>query len=948
MRVRTGYSFRNAVGKIDDVLDRLVDLGFRFAPITDTESTFGYVNWTKACNDRGLKPIYGIELAVSPDPQAKKPRFDYWTFFAKDSIAPINELLRTATNPKQFRYRPLLTYDQAMKADCFKVVGSRTRLCDIDPIEDLWVELSPACSKGYLEWAEMLGFPVIAMDDNRYPLPFDRGLYETICGRNASSQSYPQHILTPEAWMESVAWKASENQVTQAFVSRKTIWEGSQATLQVAELYKPERAESLREMCERGATDLSVDLSDPIYAERLDRELRLIAEKQYEDYFYIIADICQAARKICLVGPARGSSCGSLVCYLLRITSIDPIPYGLIFERFIDINRMDLPDIDIDFSDRRRELVFDYVRNKYGSENVSRLGSVALYKPRSALNEAGAALGVPKWEIEPVIDSLLERSSGDSRALQSIEDTLAQTEAGRKMMAEYPHMKIAARMEGHPRHSGQHAAGIVVIDKPVIDYVAIDTRKGAANCDKHDAETLNLLKIDALGLTQLSTFEMALELAGLSRNHLDSIPLDDPEAFDVLNKRHFAGVFQFNGIALQQLTEQLVVDKLDDIISITALARPGPLASGGATEWVKRRNGVSRINYPHDCFRPFLEDTYGIVLYQEQVMNIGREIGDLTWGDVTALRKAMSKSLGKEYFDQFGDRWKIGALAKGVDKEDADKVWDDLCAYGAWSFNKSHSVAYGLISYWCCWLKAHYPVEFAAATLSNEADERKQLQTLRELAEEGIDYEPVRLNESGEHWQVALNEVGKKIVIGPLSNITGVGPKTIKAVLGARARGELLPEWAAKKVHKGTVKLDSLWPISDAFRRVLPSPGARNITTPPTPLNQLKGLPNEQIVVCFVIFTKINPRDENEAVKVAKRGYEITKGPTTSLNLYMEDDTGIVFGKIQRQLYAKIGDPIVQRGRPEKLLYAVKGKLVNTDTFLMLNIDMVKYIGEFK
>jgi hypothetical protein len=474
----------------------------------------------------------------------------------------------------------------------------------------------------------------------------------------------------------------------------------------------------------------------------------------------------------------------------------------------------------------------------------------------------------------------------------------------------------------------------------------VDHRTGATMCDKKDAEDgYNLLKIDCLGLTQLSIFEDALELAGLPHNALEGLPLDDPKAFAVLNEAKWAGIFQFNGQALQSITKQFTVDKFDDIVSVTALGRPGPLASGGAHEWIRRRNGTNPISYPHKIFEPYLSDTLGIVIYQEQVMEIGRNIGDLSWEQVTLLRKAMSKSLGKEYFDQFGDPWKKGAIAKGVDPRDTIKIWDDLCAYGAWSFNKSHSVAYGLISYYCCWLKAYYPFEFAAATLSHEDNPQRQIQLLREMKAEGYDYVPVDADLSGRKWAVG-DRGGKKYLVGPLHNVKGIGPKMVNQIIGARNRGEPMPDRARKLLENPVTDIDSLWPIRDAVKKLMPDPAARAINTPPTPIIEAQPNNNEQIFLFFCTFTKINPRDENEAVIVARRGYEIKDKNTTSLNLQLTDDTDTIFGKITRWQYEKLGREIMDRGRVGKAIYAVKGKMRGNASFRMITITHVRYIGE--
>lgn len=954
MRIRTGFSFRTAVGTIPAVLDALQKTGHDCAPITDRNSTFGWVKWEKECRKRNLPPAFGVELGVVESFNEKKPTIDYWTFIAKDDVSAVNELVGLAT--QQFRYEPLLTYRQALSAHgVIRIMGYRSRIDVVKRIlqeekeahtNHLFCSLAPSTARGYAQQVIAMNIPFMACSDNRYPTPEDRGFYEVVTGRNSETHIYDQHIQSMEEWRSSVGKSGlTEDQLAGAWANRSVVNVHCKAKLKKATLLKPKRPATLLKMCQDGAAKICCNLDDKVYSERLARELELIKVKGYEDYFYIVADICQWARERMLVGPARGSSCGSLVCYLLGITTVDPIPYGLIFERFIDINRDDLPDIDIDFSDQSRQMVFDYITQIYGSEHVARLGTVAMYKARSALQEAGTALKIPRWMCDAVSESLIERSTGDSRALNTLEDTLATMPSGQSLVKAYPEVLVAAKMEGHPRHYSQHAAGVVISEQRVSEIVAVDHRTGATMCDKKDAEELNLLKIDALGLTQLSVFEDTLEMAGLKRNFLDTLPLDSQEAFNVINAGKFTGIFQFNGLALQGIARSFKTTEFNDIVSVTALARPGPLASGGASEWIRRRNGDHPVTYLHPIFEPYLKDTLGIVLYQEQVMEIGRNIGGLDWGQVTALRKAMSKSLGKEYFDQFGDPWKRGAIAKGVDPKDADKVWDDLCAYGAWSFNKSHSVAYGLISYYCAYLKAHHPFEFAAATLSHENDVDQQIKLLREMVDEGYSYIPIDPAISDIKWRVGHRD-GAKILVGPLSVVKGVGPKTVSAILSARKRGEPLPDKAAKLLANAKTTIDTIWPIRDAFRRLLPDPRARNIFTPPTQICDIKAEKNEYEVLVLATFSRINPRDENEAVNVAKRGHRIEDGLTTSLNLQISDDTGTIFGKVNRWKFESLGRQIVEKGRPGKSLYAVKGSVWGNDSFKMLKVAAVRYIGE--
>lgn len=929
MKQRTGYSFRTAYGHLPDVM---AVTPWTFAPITDRASTFGFNRWTKLAQKAGKRPVYGVELAVTPSIHEKKPVRTYMTFLARRSLAPINALVGLAT--QQFRFEPLLTYDDVNRIDTSEVtilIGRRPLAEHLHVRPGLFLDVSPATPKAVVDWAQTVGIPCIASSDNVYPTPDDRHSYEILLGRNASSQSYPQHILSHDEWLMHTGGDPAWIEAAEALAAEHT------ALLTPAELLKPERPDTLENMCRAGAERLGCDLSDPVYSARLERELELIRSKNYEDYFYIIADLVSFARQRMFVGPARGSSCGSLVCYLLGITTVDPIKHGLLFERFIDITRTDLPDIDIDFNDERRQLVFDYMERKYGRDRVARLGTVALYKPRSAINESAAALHVPKWRVDQFTAGIIERSSGDSRALQGVEDTFNDTEVGRKLREDFPELGIASTLEGHPRHHSQHAAGVIVTQEPVANYVAIDARTGATHCDKKDAEDLNLLKIDALGLTQLSVFEDCLEMIGKSREWLINYPLDDKAAFDVLNRQQWSGIFQWNGHALQSLTQQFRVTEFEDMVTITALARPGPLSSGGATQWIERKNGREPVTYPHPAFEPALSNSLGIVIYQEQVMQIGREVGNLSWDDVTALRKAMSKSLGKEFFDQFGDRFKAGAVANGVPRDILDKVWDDLCQYGAWAFNRSHSVAYGLVSYWCCVLKAHYPVEFAAATLSHIKDPSAALKVLREMAKEGVEYVAVDPDRSTDKWEVADGKL-----IGPLSNVRGLGPKIMSEVLHARANGLPMPKRAQKLLSSAKTTIDDLYPVATRIKELVPDLFEAGIVTPPTDLVDIQPTGREDEYVVLVKVQEINLRDHNELGNVIKRGYRM-QGQTQFVNLVLEDDTDRILARIDRWHFERVGRQIVEIGAPGKALWVIKGRLA--PDFRLINVKRAKFLG---
>jgi DNA-directed DNA polymerase III PolC len=942
MRIRTGYSFRTAIGHIPEALDRIKEIGWKVAPISDRCSTFGFVKWTKACAERKLRPIYGVEIGVTASLGERRPVLDYWTFFAKGNIRALHDLIWLATsNPGK---EPSLLYEEALAAEgVIKIAGERC-LTDCIPKgthKDFYVALSPSTPTGLLKRAKARKLKMIASGDNKYPVAGDFELYRVMLWIKAGSQTYPQHILSNDEWSEAVPGSAADKKAARSHLAGAI--KKCTAVLQRASLLVPDKPLSLREMCVQGADKKGCDISDPVYAARLDKELGLIEEKKYEDYFYIITECISWAKARMVVGPARGSSGGSLVCYLLDITAIDPIPYGLIFERFIDTNRDDLPDIDIDFSDQKRHLVFEHLEQLYGEERVARLGTVGTFRARSALNQAGKSLKVPIWKIAKLTDSIIVRSSADARAMLALQDTLENTDAGKDLLGEYPELILAGRLEGHPNVSSQHAAGVVVTQDPIKDFVAVDYNTKAAWCEKKDAEHLNLLKIDALGLTQLSIFERTLELIGEEpiSGWLEKLPTTDQRAYDVLNAGHYAGIFQFNGMALRSLADQVTVDCFDDIVALTALARPGPLATGGANDWVKRKKGEEFEAAAHPLLDELTEDTFGTVVFQETVMNIVRQIGKMSWQDTSSIRRGMSGSLGDEFFAQYRVRFIDGAVETGLTEEAAKEVWEQVNTFGSWAFNKSHAVAYGLVSYWCCWLKAYHPVEFAAATLDSETEVDRQLGMLRELDEEGIHYTPVDADHSTDKWSV-VREGNVTRLVGPLSNIKGIGPAKLRAVLDARSSEQELSPALAKQIKNAKTPIDSLWPIKDKVRSF--DLDKLNVVTEPTPVAEVQTNGQRQQVTIFAIVKRVAPRDENDPANVQKRGGKVLSGPTQAINLFFADDTGEIFCKIDRFKYGKLGAAFLEKARAGKSIFAIRGEV--PDDFRMIRVSLFRYLGE--
>lgn len=909
LNIKTEYSFKKVYGPISKVADWLQEAGATAACISDLHNTFGHVPWRNALKERGIKPVYGCTFSVAYDLEAKRKA----SLPAQVSVVALNntgltelyELVRRSYD--QFYYIPRLSYDDLNAASSnlgmINVRGLDKELLK-RPVYDL---ISIQGGK--------LGPLSIAGQDNYYINNDDRLVAELLTGEPMSSRR--AHLATPDEL------KATGQDVSTALRFSEELLDLATAEIPTATQvrYPENRPGLLRELCDAGAARLNCDLTDPVYSARLERELGLIEEKDFGDYFLVVADLVGFAKRHMLVGPSRGSSAGSLVCYLLGITTIDPIPFDLLFERFIDVNRADLPDIDIDFPDSKRHLVIEYLEQKYGTSNVCHIGTVGTLGPKSAINMFAKGLRVPSWEADKIKDAIIERSTGDARAAMCLEDTL-DSDAGKDFITKYPKMRLAAAVEGHASFSGTHAAGIVVCNEPISMYAGVDSyHGGVAMMDKYEAESLNLLKIDVLGLRTLSIIEQCIDDVGISYEEMYQLPLDDKGAFNIFNDMRLAGIFQFEGYALQSLTRQMGVREFNDIAAITALARPGPLHNGGATAFIERRTGKAPITYysNHPAVVKHTENELGTFIYQEQIMSIGREFGGLSWEDVSSLRKAMSKSLGEEFFGRYEEQFLKGAkVTAGIEEHEAKVVWDNMVTFGSWGFNKSHAVGYGIVSYWSAYLKHHHPREFARACLNHARTPEAAIKILREY---GGAYKAIDLDHSTHEWTIHEDQL-----LGPLTGIHGVGEKMARNIVELRAKGQPLKPGQLKKLENPITPWDDLYPARTLWGEYYEQP----MKFGSIKYHRLTMIDDIQEDGDYLFIGKLvdrNLRDHNEYGNVVKRGGKLVRGPSQFLNITLEDDTGTIIATVNRFKYEQYGKEIAESGRINEDWYLVFGEV---------------------
>lgn len=530
------------------------------------------------------------------------------------------------------------------------------------------------------------------------------------------------------------------------------------------------------------------------YKRQIDMEMELIIEKDFTSYFLMVSDIVRWAKDNGIaVGPGRGSSAASIVCWLLRITEPDPLDFPLTdFSRFIDPTREDLPDIDVDFADDDRHRVRAYAEQKYGVAYVGNIGTFTKYKGKNALTDVQRVhrAELPKHEVERLKGMIVERSGGDSRADAALMDTIEMFDGAREIFAKYPEqLQIAVELEGNYRSMSTHSAGLVVCTEPISEYTAQYTRmiKGreitAVAVDKYDAEYLNLMKMDLLGLTTMGMLAIALRYAGMTLEELYRLPLDDPETLDAFYRNDVIGVFQFEGRATRLVGRDLQPEDFLELIDVNALSRPGPLFSGTTADYIKVKKGEAEPRKVHPVIDRISAPTKGEIIYQEQILHALAEFGDMPVNRVHHIRRIISKKLGEAAFNSSFDEFAKGAARlHGASRELSELVWSRVVTSASYAFVYSHSLSYTMIGYWCMWMKVHKPTAFYAAQLQKVAED-KWPKLIRDAQNHGIKVEGVDVNVSGLTWTPVPDE--NRIAAGFLQ-LKGVGPGLAPAILADR------------------------------------------------------------------------------------------------------------------------------------------------------------------
>ena len=846
LHLHTEFSLLDGACRIDELLDEAVKLKMPALAVTEHGNMFSSVVFHDHARERGLKPILGCEVYVAQgsrfDKSGPQTETNHLVLLAETTEGYKNLIkLVSAGYTEGFYYRPRIDKDLLARhstgliglssclkgevASALKVEQARpaleaaARLRDILGKNNFFLEMQyqgieeqKVVNRGIIPLARELELPLVATNDVHYLRQGDYqphdillciGTGKTVNDAQRLRYTGDQFFLKTPDQMAAVFKDHPE-----ALRSTMLVAERCNVTIPKGQNHLPsfgvpegftldeyfehvareglaQRMVRLQQLAGSGRLRQSIDE----YSRRLDYEIAMIRKMGYSGYFLIVWDFIRYAREEGIpVGPGRGSAAGSLVAWCMRITDVDPLDFDLIFERFLNPERVSLPDIDVDFCERRRGEVIDYVTRKYGRENVAQIITFGTMKAKAVVRDVGRALDMPYADVDriakqipPALDMTLDKALTENPILKDMVTKDAKVKEV---------IDIGKRLEGMSRHASVHAAGVVIAPGPITDYAPL--YKGARDeittqWNMKEVERIGLLKMDFLGLSTLTLIRDCLgeikRTEGIDLD-IDAIPLDDPKTYKVFGEGAAFGIFQFESSGMRELLRKAKPERLDDLIALNALYRPGPLKSGMVDDWVARKQGRTEVKYELPQLEPILSDTYGVIAYQEQVMRIAQALAGFSLGQADVLRKAMGKKDPKVMAKQ-REAFMEGARAKGVNEKKATKIFDLMEYFAGYGFNKSHSTAYAFLAYQTAYLKANYPWHFAAALLTIEAQNTDKLAMyLAESRDRGIPVLPPDINESQLHFSV---EPGKGVRFG-LTAIKGLGDGAIRVILDARAR----------------------------------------------------------------------------------------------------------------------------------------------------------------
>jgi DNA polymerase-3 subunit alpha len=833
LHVRSHYSLLAAPAEVSGLVAAAAEDGQPALALTDNGNLFGAVEFFKACKDKKIKPIIGQTTYVagrtrSDTAGADNPTYDL-TLLAADNRGLDNlKKLSGRAWLEGFSYRPRVDLEvlqqhhegiialsgtvssqiatAVLQGDPQGAKRTAMQLRELFGAENFFFEVAETgyeqqrkVTQALRAFGRELGIPCVATNDVHY-LKADDWLAQDImlCIRSGKTVADPQRFRmgSHELFLKSRAqmaaafadWPEALAQ-TVAIADRCSV--GIEFGVYHLPVFQPDDGSPpdvwFERICKEGAIRRYGAIDETVQ-KRLDYEIGVIKKLGFVSYFLIVQDFIQKAKSMGIpVGPGRGSAAGSIVAYCLGITDVCPLRYALLFERFLNPGRVSMPDIDIDFCGNRRDEVIQYVRQKYGNDCVCQIITFGTMASRGVLRDVGRVLDFPIADVDKLCKKVPQ---GPGASLQAALDTDAELKQIRDSSPQHKRLfDLSLKLEGLARHSSIHAAGVVIADRPLRDYVPL-AKNGddvITQWQMTELEEVGLLKMDFLGLKTLTILQEAVRLVhevhGVSID-LGTLPLDDKATYELMARGETQGIFQLESGGMRELLTRLKPDTFEDVIAVLALYRPGPLGSGMVDMFVRRKHGEEPVVYPHAATKPVLEPTYGVIVYQEQVMQISAVIGAFSMTEADNLRKAMGKKK-PEVMAKFKDQFIAGAQKQGYGEKFAKELFETMEYFAGYGFNKSHSTAYALVTYHTAWLKAHYPVEFTAANLTVESGNSDKIKEfVDEARRSGMPILPPSVNTSQRYFSVE-----QKAIRYGLGAIKGVGARAADGIAAERKRG---------------------------------------------------------------------------------------------------------------------------------------------------------------